>query len=61
MNALPAIWYRNSREVTLDEYDNFYESLANTKIPFRYKYHKSFDTPMMIKCLLFVPSTHSEK
>lgn len=24
VNALPAIWYRNEKEVTLDEYDNFY-------------------------------------
>lgn len=47
--------------MTLDEYDNFYENLANTKVPFRYKLHRSFETPMMIKCLLYVPSTHTEK
>lgn len=61
INSLQAIWYRDRREVGDDEYDKFYESLANTKIPFKYHLHYSTDVPLAIKALLYVPSTNTEK
>ncbi|CAI2359030.1 unnamed protein product [Moneuplotes crassus] len=61
LNSLQAIWYRDKREVTEDEYDQFYESIANTKIPFKYQLHYSTDVPLAIKALLYVPSTNTEK
>lgn len=61
MNNLQAIWYREKREVTSDEYEKFYETLANTKIPYKYLLHYSTDVPLAIKALLYLPSTHSEK
>lgn len=44
-----------------DEYDRFYEQIANTKIPYKYKLHYSTDVPLAIKALLYIPSTHSER
>lgn len=61
LNSLQAIWYREKREVTEDEYERFYEQIANTKIPFKYKLHYSTDVPIAIKALLYVPSHTTEK
>lgn len=60
-NSLQAIWYRDKREVTEDEYDQFYENIANTKIPFKFNLHYNTDVPLAIKALLYVPSTNTEK
>ena len=61
MNSLGAIWTREKREVTADEYERFFEQLANTKIPYKYMLHYSTDVPLAIKSILYIPSTHSEK
>ena len=61
MNNLQAIWYREKREVTEDEYERFFEHLASTKIPYKYKLHYSADVPLSIKGVIYVPSTHQEK
>jgi HSP90 family molecular chaperone len=47
--------------VTLDEYERFFETLANTKIHFKYMVHYSTDVPLAIKALIYIPSTHHEK
>lgn len=61
MNSLGAIWYREKREVTVDEYERFWEQIANTKIPYKYMLHYSTDVPLSIRALLYIPSTHNEK
>ena len=61
VNTLGAIWYREKREVTVDEYERFFESLANTKIPYRYMLHYSTDVPLAIKAVLYIPSSHNER
>lgn len=61
VNSLQAIWYREKRDVTEDEYEKFYEHIANTKIPHKYKLHYSTDVPLAIKALFYVPSTHNER
>ena len=58
VNNLQAIWYREKREVTEDEYERFYESLADTKIPYKFKLHYATDVPLAIKALIYIPSTH---
>ena len=61
VNNLQAIWYRDKRDVTEDEYERFYEHLANTKVPYKYKLHYSTDVPLSIKGIIYISSTHSEK
>lgn len=58
LSNLTAIWYRDKREVTPDEYQVFWEQFADTKIPYKYKLHYSTDVPLAIKALLYIPSTH---
>ena len=47
--------------MTEDEYERFYEQLANTKIPPKFKLHYSTDVPLAIKAVFYVPSHNSEK
>jgi HSP90 family molecular chaperone len=61
INNLQAIWYRDKREVTEDEYERFFEHLANTKIPYKFKLHYSTDVPLTIKALFYIPASHSER
>lgn len=56
INKMSAIWYKDKREVTEDEYERFYEQLANTKVPYKYKLHYSTDIPLAIKALFYIPS-----
>lgn len=61
VNNLQAIWYRDKKEVTEDEYERFFEHLANTKIPYKFKLHYSTDVPLAIKAVFYVPTSHQEK
>lgn len=61
INSLGAIWYREKREVTVDEYERFFETLANTKIPYKYMVHYSTDVPLSIRSVIYIPSTHNER
>jgi TNF receptor-associated protein 1 len=61
LNNLQAIWYRDKREVTVDEYERFFEQIANTKVPFKYLLHYSTDVPLAIKAIFYVPSNHNER
>ena len=61
INALQALWYREKREVSEDEYEQFYESIAKTKVPYKFKLHYSTDVPLAIKALLYYPSSNPEK
>ena len=58
---MQAIWYRDKREVSDDEYEKFYENLAKSKIPYKYRLHYSTDVPLAIKSVLYFPSTSNEK
>ena len=61
VNSLQAVWYRDKRDVTEDEYERFFEHLANTKIPYKFKLHYSTDVPLAIKAIFYIPSNHGEK
>lgn len=61
INSLGAIWTREKRDVTIDEYERFFEQLASTKIPYKYMLHYSTEVPISIKSILYIPSTHAEK
>ena len=62
INNLQAIWYRDKKDVTEDEYQKFFEALANnTKLPFKYLIHFSSDVPLEIKALLYFPGSSFEK
>ncbi len=61
INSMQAIWYWDKWEVSDDEYEKFYENIAKTKIPYKFKLHYATDVPLAIKSVIYFPSTSSEK
>lgn len=60
VNLLKAIWARDKKEVTEEEYQKFYEFMYGSD-NYKYKMHFQSDVPLTIKTLLFIPKTHEEK
>ena len=62
INDVQAIWYRDRKEITNEEYQRFYEAVNNgSKLPYKYMLHFSSDTPLEIKSIIFFPGSNSEK
>ena len=60
VNVVTAIWARDKRELNEEDYQVFYEHLAKSKSPYRYKVHYSTDVPLGLKALLYLPAQNSE-
>lgn len=61
VNTVSAIWTKDKKEVTEDQYNEFYRFIANAYDKPKYKLHFRTDAPLDLKVLLYVPSFHSEK
>ena len=61
VNNVQAIWYREKKDVSSEEYQKFFEMLSNSKLPYKYLLHFASDVPLDIKALLFFPSQSMEK
>lgn len=53
--------YSYLRNVTKAQYDEFYKYIANAFDSPQFTLHFKADAPIDLKCLLYVPSFHSEK
>lgn len=60
VNIVSALWSRDKREVSEEEYRSFYEYITHSKNLYRWKLHFSTDVPMSIKMLLYVPMQNPE-
>lgn len=60
-NLVSAIWAKDKKSVSEEDYLKFWEYIANTKVPYKYKLHYTTDAPLSLKALLYIPSTHMEK
>jgi len=60
-NIVKAIWTKGKTDLTDEDYQLFWEHIANTKVHYRYKLHYAADVPLSLKALLYVPSLHMEK
>ncbi len=61
LNTVNAIWANEPREVTDEQYTEFYKYIANAFDDPLDKLHYRVDVPLDIKALFFIPSFHSEK
>jgi TNF receptor-associated protein 1 len=61
VNLVQAIWTRDKRDLTDNDYKTFWEHIANTKVEPKYRLHFNTDAPLAIKSILFIPSSHSEQ
>ncbi len=61
VNTVQALWLRNKKEITDEEYTEFYKFAANAYDEPRYRLHFSADAPIAINSLLFVPRDNPER
>lgn len=61
VNTVQAIWTSTPSSVKDEDYQQFYQHIAQTKDPYKYKLHYKTDAPIDLKCLFYVPVFHTEK
>lgn len=61
INTVTALWLRNKKEITDEEYTEFYKFQSHAHDDPRLRLHFSADAPLAINALLFVPQSNSEK
>lgn len=60
LNTVQAIWMKNRKDVTAEEYEDFYKFIAHTEsAPLTYM-HFSADAPIVLNSVLFVPEDNPE-
>mmetsp|Transcript_13131 Transcript_13131/g.15150 ORF Transcript_13131/g.15150 Transcript_13131/m.15150 type:complete len:743 (-) Transcript_13131:149-2377(-) len=60
-NKVQAIWARDAKDVSDEEYSEFFKFCAHAFQDPLYRLHFKADVPIDIKALIFVPSMHTEK
>ena len=61
VNTVEALWLRSKKEVTEEQYKEFYQFTAHAMDDPRYTMHFSADAPLAINALVFVPAENSER
>lgn len=61
LNTVNAIWSNEPKDVSDEQYSEFYKYIANAYDEPLDRLHYRADAPLDIKALFFVPSFHSEK
>lgn len=60
LNTVQAIWMKNKKDVTPEEYEGFYKFISHTdSAPMTYM-HFSADAPIVLNSVLFVPAENPE-
>jgi len=61
VNKIEALWLKNKKEVTEEEYTEFYKFTAHAFDEPRHRLHFSADAPITVNALVFVPKTNPEQ
>ena len=61
INKVDALWLKNKKEVTVEQYSEFYKFTAKAFDEPRYTMHFSADAPLAINALLFTPTENTEQ
>jgi len=61
VNTVDALWLRSKKEITEEQYKEFYQFTAHAMDNPRYTMHFSADAPLAINALLFVPEENAER
>lgn len=61
VNKVEALWLKNKKEVTDEQYTEFYKFASGMYDEPRFRLHFSADAPLAIHSLLFVPKENQEK
>ena len=60
VNTVEALWLKNRKEITDEQYTEFYKFIAHAWDEPRYRLHFNADAPLAIHSLLFVPQENPE-
>ncbi|GAB5036972.1 heat shock protein hsp90 family protein [Nannochloropsis oceanica] len=60
-NTVRALWTEDKKDITDDQYKEFYRFIANAYDDPCYRLHFRTDAPLDLKVLFFIPSFHGEK
>ncbi|KAF0749708.1 hypothetical protein AaE_006949, partial [Aphanomyces astaci] len=61
VNVVQALWTKDTRDVSDDQYTDFYKFIANAYDDPLYRLHFKADAPLELKTLFFIGSSHTEK
>jgi TNF receptor-associated protein 1 len=61
VNTVGAIWLKDKKEISSQQYNDFYKFVSNAFDTPKFTLHFRTDAPIDLKCILFTPSFHSEK
>ncbi|MCP5536152.1 MAG: molecular chaperone HtpG [Akkermansiaceae bacterium] len=61
INKVEALWLKNKKDITEDEYKEFYKFTAHAFDDPRFTMHFSADAPLAINALLFTPTENTEQ
>ena len=61
INKVDALWLKNKKEVTTEQYSEFYKFTAKAFDEPRFTMHFSADAPLAINALLFTPTENTEQ
>lgn len=61
INTVSALWTQDKKSVTPEQYKEFYRFISTSYDDPQFTLHFRTDAPIDLKCLLFVPSFHTEK
>jgi len=61
LNTVQAVWTRSQKDLTDQEYNDFYKFIANAIDEPTFRMHFSADAPLAIKALLFTPNENFER
>lgn len=60
-NTVSAIWMNDKKDVTEQQYTDFYKFLTSAFDKPKFTLHFKTDAPLDLKCLFYIPSFHTEK
>ncbi len=60
VNKIEAVWLKNKKEVSEEEYTEFYKYIAHASDEPTYRMHFSADAPLAINALIFTPKDNPE-
>lgn len=57
INEIQALWLSDPKQVTQEDYDEFYRYISNSYLKPRFTLHYNTDVPLSIHALLYVPAS----
>jgi TNF receptor-associated protein 1 len=60
-NKLTALWAKSKNDIEENDYQEFWEHISKSKIPFKYLLHYTAEMPLQVKSILYFPNSHSER